>query len=453
MRLLVIEPQEEEPKKSKKRGSKVIKTRSFSAIPLCYLASPDYYGSTNSKNENIRPMFLMYGGSEAQVRAFTANLRTGRVAEIREKNGHYTNVEGKIEILKRAGYRWITQKVAGVNGANGEVTTIMTAYLPEFFSLEPALIDPDICKFMCLTPQWWIERELEVLRRDKKLIRELSDYIQIADWPTKYNMSADELIGLVPQACYYFAYLSARTKVALPGAITFQLQVYLAALKTGVGRLFQAGNEDVSSSWQWAYTLKGRNHKAHGLEKVGLPQAVITCSSQEALNQFLDQECAAYSLNQQALDKLYPERAQERVELRAKFIEDAKRIADSVRNAQLPQAPDEAPALPAPREDLLLEIPAPAPEPEEAVSPGLDLALGFLTAAASAEPEPKPPIVVTTPSKNFSSGVVQQLQIIFGVDLEEAEFGLTELNRKGRPKKPASPKKPEAPEKEKVVAA
>ena len=100
-----------EPKKGRKG-------RTFSAYLLNYVTADSAWecGSSDPK----RPVYLAYTTSEREAHAFTANLRTGRRAVVRNAYGHE---EAKIEFLRSSGHRFVTARSRRSGSA------IVTVYL------------------------------------------------------------------------------------------------------------------------------------------------------------------------------------------------------------------------------------------------------------------------------------------------------------------------------------
>ena len=89
---------------------------------------------------------------------FRTNLRLGYAAELVDTaNTSYSSRRPpRFELLKTGGYAWFVQRLP-------DGISVATAYQPELLALDPGMIDPERCQFVCLTPTWWLAQEQRVL--------------------------------------------------------------------------------------------------------------------------------------------------------------------------------------------------------------------------------------------------------------------------------------------------
>lgn len=97
------------------------KTRAFSCTLLRCVAWPAFKPSPGKGSVVFRPIFLDYCGTESEHRAFTANLRMGKVASITDREA--------VELLRSEPYRY-----APPQRCDAGVRQIV--YLPEVFDLD-----------------------------------------------------------------------------------------------------------------------------------------------------------------------------------------------------------------------------------------------------------------------------------------------------------------------------
>lgn len=131
------------------------KTRSFSAGLVAYVTADQLWDGGKATTDTIRPIWLQVAGTSGAIRPFVTNLQAGRVAAMTRTSASSSarSKPPRIELLRTAGYHWHWQRTAhGV---------IATAYLPEPVALDPGMIDPDRCAFVCLTPRWWVDQHGE----------------------------------------------------------------------------------------------------------------------------------------------------------------------------------------------------------------------------------------------------------------------------------------------------
>ena len=123
------------------------KGRTFRAHLFNYLTANSLW-DCGAVDKARRPVYLAYAATDQEARAFTANLRTGRRAIVRNVHG---GTDGTIEVLKTSGHRFVFERRSG--------TTIVPAFLPELFELDPGLLGERV-SFVWAPPTWWVEREV-----------------------------------------------------------------------------------------------------------------------------------------------------------------------------------------------------------------------------------------------------------------------------------------------------
>lgn len=111
------------------------KTRAFSCTLLRAVSWPAYKPSPGKGSVVHRPIFLDYCGSESEHRAFTANLRTGKIASLSDRES--------FELLRSEPYRYAPP-------ARCDAGVRQIVYLPEVFNLEPKEQRDDV--WLCAMP-------------------------------------------------------------------------------------------------------------------------------------------------------------------------------------------------------------------------------------------------------------------------------------------------------------
>jgi hypothetical protein len=313
---LVIEPKDVPPPKPgtrRKPPKTPPKTREFRATLLGYIGANALWPGGGT-GDNIRPVYLGLAATEAAMRPFLANLRGGRRAIVQHYDPHPgwgRSPLGHVEVLKSAGYQVLEQRVAG--GPEGPVT-LATLWLPDVCTLDPGMIDPTGVRFVALTPRWWIAGQADLLATDAAATAAILRHCRAlgllggarpgggARW------TEAELLALVPQAVHAVAFLERRTSRPLVNEAAFSLQLYLAALESGLFSLAHAvdpgsrklrrwpgsDDPDPADGWAWA------RHKAHsgffadGVAALGLAEPVACHCAHEALDSFLAEQAARY---------------------------------------------------------------------------------------------------------------------------------------------------------------
>src|SRR6185295_17025023 len=101
-----------------------------------------------AKERHHRPVFMAYAGTDQGSRAFSANLRGGRPAVA-------AGGSTRFEVPRSAGFRYET--------CSREGAMFTLAYLPAVFSFQPPTADSGNIAFLCLTPTWWIDEQVQVI--------------------------------------------------------------------------------------------------------------------------------------------------------------------------------------------------------------------------------------------------------------------------------------------------
>ncbi|HEX4952383.1 MAG TPA: hypothetical protein VF017_03175, partial [Thermoanaerobaculia bacterium] len=219
-----------EPLGTKKRRGK---SRAFSVASLGWLAAPGLWEAPGAEGVTV-PVWLAYFGSEAETRAFTANVRAGR----KVKEGGST----VLQLPKKVRYALTWQRVPG-----GRITTF---YLPELFDLEPAVPIEEKVRFILAPSSAWLEREAATL-------------------PSEFRANSLE----ATEAALFTAYLDRRLGLPLVADLAFQL------------RLFRAALEEEWTAWpngEWRRAFAASTPPPAGLER-----ALAVSSTVEALEAFV----------------------------------------------------------------------------------------------------------------------------------------------------------------------
>lgn len=131
------------------------KSRSFSAHLLCHICADAMWSGGQAKTDVIRPVWAMFADTAENMRAFIANMRSGRLIEQAHGKGYSRRVDAKYEFQKSAGYAYETQRTERELGGRIERGLVLTVALPELLTMDSRLIDPNAVQFVCITPRWW----------------------------------------------------------------------------------------------------------------------------------------------------------------------------------------------------------------------------------------------------------------------------------------------------------
>ena len=221
------------------RGSRRMKGRIFEAHLLGLLVADRLWDAGSPSRDVHRPVLLTYMGTEQMMRSFTANLRSGRKAEV---HGGGAGWKEKIEIPKRS-HRFVQRRL-------GDGLVIATVYRPELVELEQPFLGEDIRFIFAPSSAWVGERAVEV------------------DVPAEDKRE-------VVCASLFAAFLDRRTDLPILADPRFHLQIYRAARE-------EEWFSDVSED---EYRFFCRPARFHGLDRLA---AVLL--GHEELAEFLARE-------------------------------------------------------------------------------------------------------------------------------------------------------------------
>ena len=289
------------------------KSRAFSAYLVSYLCADSLWPGGAAGGNTIRPIWLRLAGSEQELRAFVANLQSGYKASLQETDQPFTRSITRIELLKRAGYRFIWQKVE----LDGRKMAVVTAYLPQLLRLDPGMVDPVMAEFVLMPPQWWLLRETGNLSEAqlqpvfnhasklgilKQLPKPSASSTKGKGKPVVGDNSGQdailtkvELVQWLPVAAYFAAYLDRRTTRPLPDSLGFYCQLLFSAMREGFAVLAKANSANANNDkdkWEWARTKTG--FYAFGLENSETFRPLLFSANQQKLDSFLATQLRVY---------------------------------------------------------------------------------------------------------------------------------------------------------------
>jgi hypothetical protein len=251
------------------------KGRSFRAVLLASVEADLLWTGGQTGSDNLRPVWAMFAGSEQELRAFVANLTTGRKA-IFPKNNRYSRAkDDQLEILKSAGYQTIWQRET--EGA------IATLYLPELFQMDPGMVDPMGIRFVLLPTMEWVQNQklemLPLIRHAKRV---------------GYEISTERLKELAPISYLFCTYLDRRTRCPLVSDGRFYLQLMLACLNCGVASFSTAsGYPSYNQDKIFGAHPESDFHEA-GTDKVGLVPGIVFRSDHPTFETLLAEQVSIY---------------------------------------------------------------------------------------------------------------------------------------------------------------
>lgn len=249
------------------------KGRSFNATMLASVEADLLWPGGLTSNDNIRPVWAMFAGSDQELRAFVANLQMGRKATF-ARTGYRRGKEERLEFLKSAGYQTIWQRE--------EEGSIVTVFLPELFQMDPGMVDPIGIKFVLLPTREWHSRQVvDVIPLTRHAAR------------CGYEFTPEEVAELGPIAFLFSSYVDRRTRCPLVADGRFYLQLMLACLKHELASF--AGPADYYHQRDLAFGVHPRKQyfESH-TQSVGLLPGIALHADHETFEGLLAREVASF---------------------------------------------------------------------------------------------------------------------------------------------------------------
>ncbi len=247
------------------------KGRTFRALSLATVEADPLWSDT--KTDDIRPVWAMFAGSEQDIRPFMANLVLGRKAQYVSEYSNSRSKETRMELLKSAGYQVTYQREAE--------GTIATAFLPDLFQLDPGMVDVDGVKFILLPSREWVSQQV-------------LDVAPLVKHAARLNplVNADTLAYLAPVSFLFATYLDRRTRCPLLADGRFYLQLLLACLTEGLASF------SCERGGYYRERLFGVNPAFQFVEKdtgsVGLLPGIVFKSSHSAIEAVLAEQVSVF---------------------------------------------------------------------------------------------------------------------------------------------------------------
>ena len=192
------------------------KGRTFRATFLAAVEADLLWEGGETVTDNTRPVWAMFAGSDNELRAFMANLSSGRKATFPQKREAYRRKADCIEILKSFGYRTTWQRE--------EEGSIATIFLPELFQIDPGMVDPKGATFVVLPTQEWADSQ----RLSPETVAPLIQHARRCGFK---DQTEAELADLALLSFLFATYLDRRTRCPLVSDGRFYLQLMLSCLK------------------------------------------------------------------------------------------------------------------------------------------------------------------------------------------------------------------------------
>jgi hypothetical protein len=265
MRELIIAPQKEG------------KGRSFSAVHLAHLEADSLWPGGQTSKDSIRPVWLQVGGTEAEMRPFVANLMLGRKAILGK--GRKDTV---IELMKSSKYRFDWQRVVEKRpDGKPDVTSIVTAYLPDLFRMDLGMVDLAGVRFCLLPTCEWVASS--TIDPGPAVAHVRATYGKVG-----VPLTDEALAELVPVAVLFASFLDRRSRCPLISDVRFYLQMFCAALAQGIAAWTR---ENTLNRWG-CHSYYHMNEV--GIDDVRLFVGVSCMCSHEALEAFLAEQVRIY---------------------------------------------------------------------------------------------------------------------------------------------------------------
>lgn len=224
------------------------KGRSFNAELLADVRCNDLapYGESNQRGVS-RPVFAVFGGSDAEMRPFIANVRCGRVL--------LDESSPTMEFLRSAGFSYAAQR--------SPAGTTVTVWLHELFRHDPGMVDPSGMKFILMPRASQIVAQPEHAAAVEHLQR------------VAPHAEHERVVQYAP---LFVSFVDRRTRAPIIPALAFQAQLLQACIDRG-----GAG---------WANTSKG--FYAPGVTDLGYALPLAFSGTHEAFEKLLAEQVQIY---------------------------------------------------------------------------------------------------------------------------------------------------------------
>jgi hypothetical protein len=257
--------------------SKDGKSRRFGASCLAVVEA-DMLWTPAQGSETMRPLWAMFVASEEALRPFVANLSLGRKAQFGDGSRRKSD---RLELLKSAGYKFTWQKEAE--------GSIVTAFLPEFFLLDPGMVDPKGAHFVLLPSVAWLRDQQDKIGAEKTRAAAL----YVATVTKEDSDPSEELLdtfeAYATLAYLFAAYLDRRTRCPIPADGRFYLQLLMACLREGL-----ASWPDGRSYNQVFGEHEHFQFRAQGTDDVGLLRPIAFSAMHEDIERILASEVTIF---------------------------------------------------------------------------------------------------------------------------------------------------------------
>jgi hypothetical protein len=275
------------------QGDETKKGRAFGATLLAHATCNRVWDAGDS--DARRPVFAQFGGTEAEMGPFEANLREGRPCGP-EKG----SASSRLEFLRSAGYQWTRQR--------SEEGITLTAYLPNVFAHDPGFVDPDRVRFVVLPSKSWAAEQRRAV--GEAAIRDALAHIDRifdfgGDHADPHLRSTAEarstfrarLTEMIPTACLFVAALDKRVRAPVLSDLAFQMQLFLTLHTITVGGMqyTAAGSALTASIRNVRHESMGRDlWSEDGLDLMGFAPGAWCAIGQETLTKVLVDEVRRY---------------------------------------------------------------------------------------------------------------------------------------------------------------
>lgn len=247
--------------------SKEGKGRVFSSLLLSYIEADFLWEGGKAQTDTHRPIWMMFAGSDNELRPFIANLQVGRKADI----GHRSNE--KFEVLKSAGFHAAWQRTP-----HGSVVTL---YAPDLFNLDPGMVDPKGVEFCLLPAKSWLA--------GVRIAPDTRAYFQSLGVKADEELE-DYLLRLAP---LFVAYLDRRTRCPIVPDPRFYVQILVNALTDGLASLGRDDDRYFNSySRVWGENVS--KFIEHQVSSVGLMRSLAFQAKHEIVETFLAEQVQIY---------------------------------------------------------------------------------------------------------------------------------------------------------------
>jgi hypothetical protein len=268
---------------SSKEGGK---GRSFRGLVFGHVEADGLWDGGQGAKDVYRPIYAALGASEEEAGPFLANMRLGYKASTAQPTNERKRDKWKdhdYEFMRSAGYVWRSQRHPGYG-------TIVQAYMPHLYRLDPGMVDPAGVRFAILPSLDWTAKHASDIDSGAMLVHLRATHPDIGA-----KLAPEGAAELTRLAALFLVYLDRRTRCPLVPDPLFAYQVLVSAIDKGYATRGKTEKTRGSSYEQADGWGRGRwGYVEEFIPALRLHPGIVVNVKHEELEPFLAAEVALY---------------------------------------------------------------------------------------------------------------------------------------------------------------